>query len=247
MRRSDVIQRGAAVRTGGWSPLVSVGSPRSRSVRIGGWFAIAAGVAGLAGLMSTVPWPQLFSFDAVPGNAVVVDPRLMTVLVGHYGILAAGGTLGLIATALLAFGLRPSPWGAAAALLVAAGSAMMGYAAGRRAVDVSMHAGRSTVELSTLVWAGGSIILLGTLLLTLVLRREGGKLFLILGLSSPVLVAAGTAVFLVVGEEAIPMVWGVTFPPPPDYLLAIWFIVLGRLARTGHPQAAIGVAEDGKP
>lgn len=228
--------RGMAVRAGGSWPTASAGSAGSRSLRIGGWSAISAGVAGLVELMSTVPWPQLFSLDAVPGNAVVLDPRLLVVLVGHYAILAAGAALGLLSAAMLGFGLRRRPWAAAAALLVAAGSAMMGYAAGHRAVDVAMHAGRSTVGLSTLVWVGGSSILLGTLLLTLALRRQAGKLFLILGLSSPVLVAAGTTMFLMLGEDAIPMIWGVTFPPPPDYLLAVWFIVLGRLARTGRLQ-----------
>jgi hypothetical protein len=234
-------QRGTAVRTDGSSSLASAELTGSRSLRIGGWSATGAGFAGLAGLISTVPWPQLFSLDAVPATAVFVDPGLLIVLVGHYGILASGGALGLLAGVMLAFGLRRHPWSVAAALLVGAGSAVMGYAAARRAIDVTMHAGRSTVELSTLVWAGGGLVLLGTLLLTLALRRRGGKLFLILGLSSPVLVSAGTTIFLVLGPEAIPVIWGVTFPPPPDYLLAVWFIVLGWLARTGRLQGGVGV------
>lgn len=58
-------------------------------------------------------------------------------------------------------------------------------------------------------------------MLTLVLRRDTGRVLLLLGIASPVLVAAGTAAFAVLGEDAFPVIWGVTFPPPPDYLLAM--------------------------
>lgn len=204
------------------------------TMSVAGWLAIGAGVAGLLGLASTVPWPELYSFDARPHNAIVRNPRLAWVLTGHYAILAAGGTLGLLAGALLGIALRHRPWVAVAAAFVAAGSGMMGYAAVRRAVDVADNAGRSTVELQTLVWSGGTVLLLGALVLTLLLRRHGGWVFVALGVGASVLVAAGTAAFAVLGESAFPVIWGVTFPPPPDYLLAMWFIALGWLARTGR-------------
>lgn len=172
----------------------------------------------------------------MPYNAIIFDPRLFVVLVGHYAILATGGALGLLAGTMLSSGLRRRRPAAAAALLAGAGSGVMGYAAARRAVDVALHDGRSTLELSTLVWVGGSMFLIGTVVLTLALRRHTGTGFVVLGLSSPVIVVAGVTIFLVFGEDAIPMIWGLTFPPPPDYLLAIWFIVLGWLARTGRFQ-----------
>lgn len=199
-----------------------------------GWCAIGAGALGLLGLASTIPWPELYSFDARPQNAITRDPGLMSVLVGHYAILAAGGLLGLLAGALVGVGVRRRPVAAASALLVAAGAGIMGYAAARRALDVTANDGRSTLELELWVWVGGSLLLVGTLVLTLVLRHHGGRVFLALGLASPMLVAGGTAAFVILGESAIPMVWGVTFPPPPDYLLAMWFIALGWLARTGR-------------
>lgn len=194
--------------------------------------------------MSTLPWPELFSIDAVPNNAIVLEPRLFVVLVGHYGILAAGGLLGLLAGALFSLGQRRRWPAAVSALLVAAGSGIMGYAAGRRAVDVVLHDGRSTVELETFVAIGGAILLLGTMALTLALRRETGKGFLILGVSSPVLVVAGVAAFAILGDARFPTIWGLTFPPPPDYLLAFWFIVLGWLARTGRFEAFEGPVRD---
>lgn len=206
----------------------------SRTLTVAGWSAIAAGVLGLAGLASTVPWPELYSLDARPQNALVRDPGLEVVLVGHYVILASGGLLGLVAGATLGVGLRRRPAAAVAALLVAVGAGLMGHAATRRAIDVAVHDGRSTLELEMFVWVGGSLLLLGTLALTLLLRHHGGRVFLILGLASPVLVAGGTAAFLILGEMAFPMIWGVTFPPPPDYLLAMWFIAIGWLARTGR-------------
>lgn len=229
MTLSDAAARSAS------SPLAAAARP-SASLRIGAWSAIGAGIAGLAGLLSTLPWPELFGLDAVPNNAIVLDPRLSIVLVGHYVILAAGGILGLVAGVMLSSRLRPPWWGSAASLLVAAGAATMGYAAARRAIDVAVHDGRSTLELSSFVWYGGGLFLLGTLLVTLALRRRASSLFVVLGLSSPVLVAAGTAVFIVLGEDAIPMIWGLTSPPPPDYLLALWFIVLGWSARNGRFQ-----------
>lgn len=53
------------------------------------------------------------------------------------------------------------------------------------------------------------------------------------------LVVAGVTLFVILGADGFPTIWGVTFPPPPDYLLAIWFIVLGRTARTGRFQHLI--------
>lgn len=211
----------------------------SRSLRVAARSAIGAGIAGLAGLVSTLPWPELFGFDAVPHQAIVVDPGLFVVLVGHYGILAAGGVLGLLAGVMFSLVLHRHRPAATAALLVAAGAGLMGYAAGRRAIDVALHGGRSTLELETLVWSGGAMLLVGTVIFTLALRRETGVGFLLLGLSSPVLVGTGTAAFAILGEGFYPMIWGLTFPPPPDYLLAVWFIVLGWLARTGRLQPVV--------
>lgn len=221
------------------APATPVGPPGSRPLRTAAWSAIGAGTLGLLGLVSTLPWPELFSPGAVPGNAVVFDPRLLVVLVGHYGILAGGGALGLLAGVLFSLELRRHRPAAAAALLIAAGSVAMGYAAAHRAIDVALHDGRSTIELSTLVWGGGSMLLIGTATLTLALRRDTSMGFLTLGLASPALVAAGTAVFVVVGADVYPMIWGLTFPPPPDYLLAAWFIVLGWQARTGQLQPVV--------
>lgn len=183
---------------------------------------------------STLPWPELFSIDAVPDHAIVRDPDLLAVLIGHYVILAAGGALGLLAGVLFGVGLRRRRPAAAAALLVAAGSGLMGFAAGRRAVDVAVHDGRSTVELEALVWGGGSLVLMGAALLSLALRRDTGRGFLILGLSAPAMITTGIATFAVFGPDAYPTIWGLTFPPPSDYLLAAWFITLGQLARTGR-------------
>lgn len=136
--------------------------PTSSSLRVAAWSAIGAGVAGLLGLVSTLPWPELFSVDAVPSKAIVVDPGLFVVLIGHYGTLAAGGALGLLAGVMFSLVLRRRRPAAAAALLVAAGAGLMGYAAGRRAIDVALHDGRSPVELETLVWSGGAMLLVGT-------------------------------------------------------------------------------------
>lgn len=198
------------------------------------------------GLLSTLPWPELFSLDAVPGNAVVFDPRLLWVLIGHYAVLAIGGALGLVAGTTLSSLLRRHRPAAAGALVLGAGAGVMGYAAVRRAVDVLLHDGRSTLELSTPVGVGGTMVLVGTLALTLALRRHTGTGVVVLGLSAPVLVAAGITVFVVVGEDAFPEIWGVTFPPPPDYLLAVWFIVLGRLVRIGRFQHLVD-ADRGDP
>lgn len=232
-------ERETAARGGARVPPAPAAQPVGRSLRIAAWSAIGAGVAGLAGLLSTLPWPELFGLDAVPNNAIVFDPRLFGVLVGHYGILALGGVLGLLAGVMFSLVLRRRRLAAAAALLVAAGSGVMGYAAGRRAVDVALNDGRSTLELAALVWGGGGMLLAGTVVLTLALRRDTGMGFLVLGLSSPVLVAVGVATFAILGEGRFPMIWGLTFPPPPDYLLAIWFIVLGWLARTGQLQLVV--------
>lgn len=215
------------------------GLPVSKAWTIASWSAIGAGVAGLAGLFSTVPWPELFSFDAVPSNAIVRDPRLFGVLVGHYGILTAGGVLGLLAGLLFSLLLRRRRPAAATALLIAAGAGVMGYAAARRTIDVALNGGRSTVELEFPVAVGGGMLLVGTAAMTWILRHDTNWGFMILGLSSPVLVGGGVAAFAILGEGVFPMIWGVTFPPPPDYLLAIWFIVLGCLARTGQLQPAV--------
>lgn len=213
--------------------------PRGGLSAIGGWCAMAAGVLGLLGLVSTIPWPELYSFDARPQNAVVRDPGVLPILVGHYGILATGGLFGLLGGALVAVGLRRRPAAALFALLVAAGAGIMGFGGARRGIDVALNQGRSTLELEMVVWVGGSLLLVGTLMLSLLLRHHGGRVFLALGLASPALVALGTTIFGIFGEDAIPMIWGVTFPPPPDYLLAMWFISLGWLARTGQlPTAA---------
>lgn len=213
--------------------------PRGRLGTVAGWCAICAGVLGLLGLASTIPWPELYSFDALPQAAIYREPGLLPVLVGHYAILGAGGLFGLLAGVLLAAALRRRPGAATSALLVAVGAGMMGYAAMRRAIDVAVTRGRSTAELTTIVWTGGAVLLVGSLVLTLLLRRHGGRVFLALGIASPVLVGGGTAAFAILGASLFPMIWGVTFPPPPDYLLAMWFIALGWLARTGQlPTAA---------
>lgn len=222
-------------------PLTSVAARRSRSLIFGGAAAIAAGVAGIVGLISSIPWPELFSLDAVPVTAVAIDPGLSAVMVGHYGILAAGGALGLLAGAMLGWGLRRRLSESGGALVIASGSAMMFYAAARRAVDVAINSGRSTVELASFVWIGGTMFLVGTVVLTLALRRRTGKLFVLLGLSAPALVTGGILMFVWVGPDVYPSIWGVTFPPPSDYLLAIWFIVLGQLARTGRLESGIQV------
>ncbi len=242
-----MIERRTTAPDGGRVPPAPAGPPVSRSLGVAAWSAIGAGVAGLTGLLSTLPWPELFSLDAVPSNAIVFEPRLFGVLVGHYAILAAGGVLGLLAGVMFSLVLRRRRPAAAAALLVAAGAGLMGYAAGRRAVDVVLHDGRSTVELEMPVAIGGVMLLVGTAALTWVLRRDTGRGFVILGVTSPVLVAAGVAAFAILGEDLFPMIWGLTFPPPPDYLLAVWFIVLGWLARTGQLQGVIDIAARSRP
>lgn len=201
---------------------------------VAGWCGIIAGVLGLLGLASTIPWPELYSFDAHPFSVIHGNPDLLPVLVGHYAILGTGGLFGLLTGALLSVALRRRAMAAASALVVALGAGTMGYAGAHRAIDVAVNDGISTVELQTTVWVGGAILLLGSLVLTLVLRRDTGRIFLLLGISAPVLVGAGTAAFSILGESTFPMIWGVTFPPPPDYLLAVWFIALGWLARTGQ-------------
>ncbi len=215
------------------------GLPVSKAWTIASWSAIGAGVAGLAGLLSTLPWPELFSIDAVPSSAIFFDPGLLVVLIGHYGILATGGVLGLLAGVMFSLLLRRHRPAAAAAVLVAAGAGLMGYAAVRRTFDVALNDGRSTVDLATPVALGGGVLLVGTAALTWILRHHTNRGFVILGFSSPVLVGAGVAMFAILGEGLFPMIWGVTFPPPPDYLLSAWFIVLGWLARTGRLQRVI--------
>lgn len=206
---------------------------RLNAEAVAAWCAIGAGCAGLVGLLSTLPWPELFSIDATPRNAVVRDPGLLSVLVGHYAVLAAGGVLGLLAGLLLGVELRRRRPTAAAALLVAVGSGTMGYAAMRKAINLGIHDGRSTLELESFVWAGGGLVLVGAALLSIALRHAG-RLLVVLGLASPVLVSGGVAVLAVFGPDLYPAVWGLTFPPPSDYLLATWFIVLGWLGKTGQ-------------
>lgn len=212
---------------------------RSRLLALAAWTAIGAGVAGLAGLASTLPWPELFAIDALPSSAIHFDPGLFVVLVGHYGILATGGVLGLLAGVTFSLLLRRRGAAAAAALVIAAGAGTMGYAAARRTIDVALHDGRSTLELGLPVAVGGALVLVGTAALTWILRHDTNRGFVILGLSSPVLVGAGVAMFAILGEGLFPVIWGVTFPPPPDYLLSAWFITLGWMARTGRLQRVV--------
>lgn len=148
----------------------------NRLVGAAGSSSIGAGFAGLAGLLSTLPWRELFSIDATPRNAVVRDPDLLTVLVGHYAVLAVGGLFGLLAGLILAVELRRRRPTAAAALCLATGSTTMGYAAMRKAFDLALNDGRSTVELESLVWTGGGLVLVGAALLSIALRHAGRTL-----------------------------------------------------------------------
>lgn len=207
-------------------------SPRRAWLATGGGAAVGAGVAGVLGLLSVIPWPELFSLDANPGNAVVMDPGLQVVLVGHYMILVAGGALGLVAAVILVVALRGWATVRIGALMLAGGSAAFTYAAAVRAIDLTVNDGRASEDVEVVVWGGGAVLLVGVVALTLALRRQGGKGFLLLGLGAPLLVAAGIATFVLVGPDFYPEIWGVTFPPPTDYLLAIWFIGLGRVMRT---------------
>lgn len=202
-------------------------------LRVGGWAAVGAGVAGLLGLVSVIPWPELFSLDARPGNALVADPGLEIVLVGHYVILVAGAALGLSAAVILAFTLRRRPTALMGAIILAGASAALAYATTVRAVDLAVNDGRATEDVAAVVWGGGGALLVGVVLLTLALRHRAGPGFLFLGLGAPALVAAGVATFALVGPDFYPDIWGVTFPPPSDYLLAIWFIGLGRVMHRG--------------
>lgn len=206
-----------------------VGGHRAVWINIGGWAAIGAGVAGLLGLVSVIPWPELFSLDAHPGNAVAMDPRLKVVLVGHYAILAAGGVLGLVAGVMLGLALRDRVAALLGAPMLAGASAAFAYAATVRATD--LVDGRATEDVEAVVWAGGSLLLVAVVIVTLALKRHTGMRFLLLGLGAPMLVAAGIVTFMLIGPDFYPEVWGVTFPPPTDYLLAIWFVALGRVMR----------------
>lgn len=192
---------------------------------------MAAGVAGILGLLSVLPWPELFSLDANPGNALVVDPGLEVVLVGHYVILVVGGGFGLVASVVLAAVLRRRVAARIGAMMLAAGSAAFASAATVRAIDLSVNEGRAAVDVEGLVWAGGIALLVGVVAVTLALRREGGTGFFLLGIGAPAAVGAGILAFALLGPDFYPEVWGVTFPPPTDYLLAIWFIGLGRVMR----------------
>ncbi|MBW3664951.1 MAG: hypothetical protein KY469_17795 [Actinobacteria bacterium] len=161
-----------------------------------------------------------------------MDPGLQVVLVGHYMILVAGGALGLVAAVILVVALRGWATVRIGALMLAGGSAAFTYAAAVRAIDLTVNDGRASEDVEVVVWGGGAVLLVGVVALTLALRRQGGKGFLLLGLGAPLLVAAGIATFVLVGPDFYPEIWGVTFPPPTDYLLAIWFIGLGRVMRT---------------
>lgn len=211
------------------------GRHESAWLAIGGWAATGAGVAGLVGLLSVIPWPELFSLDANPGNAIVVDPGLKGVLVGHYAILAGGGVLGLVAGLILALTLRGRTAARVGALMLAGASAAFAYASTVRATDLIVY-GRATEDVEVVVWGGGGVLLIAVVILTLAVRDRTGPGFLLLGLGAPVLVVAGIATFIVMGPDFYPEVWGVTFPPPSDYLLAIWFVGLGRVMRTGLRQ-----------
>ncbi|MDX1658506.1 MAG: hypothetical protein R3343_06775 [Nitriliruptorales bacterium] len=197
---------------------------------IGGWAATGAGVAGLLGLLSVIPWPELFAIDARPINAITRRPGLKYVLVGHYAILVAGGVLGSVAGVGLVLARRRRFVHLLGGLLLAGASAAFAYAATVRTIDLSD--GRAVEDVEGVVWAGGGVLLIAVVILTLALRRHAGTSFLLLGLGAPVLVVAGIATFMLVGPDFYPEIWGVTFPPPSDYLLAIWFVGLGRVMRT---------------
>lgn len=199
-----------------------------RALRLGGWSAIGAGIAGLLALVSVIPWPELFSIEARPMNVIYGQPGLRVVLVGHYAILAAGALLGVIAGICLGWAFRRQPLAVLAWVLVVVGAAIWLYASAAKAF-YSME-GLRTTTYSEAVFRGGYFFLPGVALVTLALRRFAGRWFLLLGLAAPVLVGAGVAAFDLGFADLYPDIWGVTFPPPTDYLLALWFIVVGRIA-----------------
>lgn len=203
-------------------------------MRVAGGAAVAGGIAGLIGLFSTLPWPELYSPGASPTTALFRQPWLGPVLVGHYVVLAVGGASAVVAGAAFAVALRERPVACGAAVLLALGSVGMAYPAAARAIDVAMNEGRSTQEFVSIVFAGGGLFLAGSLVLTLALRHRTSRWFLVLGIAAPTLVTGGLLAFVWLGEDAFPVIWGVTIPPPTDYVLAIWFIVLGWLAWTGQ-------------
>lgn len=208
--------------------------------RVGGWAAVGAGVFGLLGLVSVIPWPELFSLDANPGNALVLNPELKVVLVGHYAILVAGGVLGTVAAVTLVGVLRSRPIGLAGAVLLTVACLGLGHASLVRAIDMAANAGRPSQDVEAQVWAGGAALLVAVVLLTLALRSQASRGFLLLGLIAPALVVAGVTAFAVLGAQVYPEIWGVTFPPPTDYLLAGWFVSLGRLMlMAGHSVAQV--------
>lgn len=190
--------------------------------KVGAVAAICAGTLGIVALLSVLPYPDLYGPEARPSSILSMHPGVRTIWVMHYLVLLAGAVIAFPAAYALYRALRQGGPTLAflAFLLMVAGLVAFAYGSTLRSLMV-------TQSLRILIGVGGTAFLGGVLLFSVMMWRTTTFPRWIPGLGILGTTAQFVLAYLVLFGPLPPLIWGVTLPPPGDWLVALWFAFVG--------------------
>lgn len=214
-------------------------------MRLAGAGTLLAGLIGILVEVHIVPYRDLFDLNPRRIVFALQDPVLRLQYILHFASMTVAGLAAIPGMYVLQRLMRHSSPGRmplVAFLLITAGLAVFSYASALNAVvfphlgvatvaglatgeaiDVAARVNRHTV---IVVSTAGAAFLVGVLLFSYGLWRT--RLFsrglAALGVVATLLLALFGALIY---ADRMPFIWGLTFPPPPEYLLSLWFLFVG--------------------
>jgi|GEM_PF-5055902 len=208
--------------------LISTQSAPALLRKVGAVAAICAGTLGIVALLSVLPYPDLYGPDARPSSTLSIHPGVRMIWVTHYLVLLAGAVIAFPAAYVLYRALRQGGPTIAflAFLLMVAGLVAFAYGSTLRSLMV-------TRSLYILISGGGTAFLGGVLLFSVMMWRTSTFPRWIAGLGILGTTAQFVLAYLVFFGPLPPLIWGLTLPPPGDWLVALWFVFVGFHLRKG--------------
>lgn len=221
-------------------------------LKIGGTGALTAGLIGILAELHIIPYRDMFELSPRRIVFALSDAGLRTQYFLHFGAMAVAGLVALPGIFALRQLLREwtRAWLLAAFLLTSIGLMVFSYASvvnivtfPRLAIAVSTGkttlveaigiAGKVNAHTIAVVTGGGTAFLAGILLFSYAIWRTSllSRWVAALGFTATfLLIVFGALIY----SDRMPFIWGLTFPPPPEYLLSFWFILVGlNLIRMG--------------
>jgi len=202
--------------------LISTQSAPALLRKVGAVAAICAGTLGIVALLSVLPYPDLYGPDARPSSTLSIHPGVRMIWVTHYLVLLAGAVIAFPAAYVLYRALRQGGPTIAflAFLLMVAGLVAFAYGSTLRSLMV-------TRSLYILISGGGTAFLGGVFLFSVMMWRRSTFPRWIAGLGILGTAAQFALAYFVFFGPLPPLIWGITLPPPGDWLVAIWFVFVG--------------------